>query len=323
MKKAAGSVLGLAWPTDAGIGAMAASLLQGGLRHSEATVLSETRMSRIEDRLMNAVRDGIAQDCLPLPTLPEVALRIQELARDKNVSAGRMASEISRDPATAARLLKIANSASQRALRKIDNLQMAVARLGIDLTSSMVISLTLAQLFRARSEVIGRQLKASWVRSQEVAAMAHVMATHYTVLKPELAMLAGLTHEIGMLPILRLADDFPEITEDPAALDRVLQQLHPRTGCLVLRMWNFPPEIIDVPMLHLNFSRRHDGPADYADVVTVASLQSHIGHDTPLAKIDRARVPAFEKLDISPEVDMLESEDISEELQESRALLAA
>lgn len=280
-------------------------------------------MSKIEDRLMEAVREGIAQDRLPLPTLPEVALRIQELARDENVSAGRMANEISRDPATAARLLKVANSASQRALRKVDNLQMAVARLGMDLTSSIIISLTIKQLFRARSEIISRYLKASWVRSQEVAAMAHVMATHYTVLKPELAMLSGLTHEIGILPILRLADDFPEISEDPAALERVLAQLHPRIGCLVLRTWNFPPEIVDVPMQHLQFSRRHAGPADYADVVMVANLQIHIGGDTALARVDRTQVPAFEKLDISPEVDVLEGEDIGDQFKESQALLAA
>ena len=280
-------------------------------------------MSKIEERLMNAVREGIAQDRLPLPTLPEVALRIQELARDRNVSASRMASEIARDPATAARLLRIANSSAQRALRKIDNLQMAVARLGIDLTSNIVTSLTMAQLFRARSEGVGRYLKASWVRSQEVAAMAHVMAAHFTVLKPELAMLAGLTHEIGVLPILRLADDFPEINDDPAALQRVIEKLHPRTGCLVLRVWNFPPEIIDVPMLHLDLTRRHDGPADYADVVTVANLQGHVGRDTALAKVDRSRVPAFEKLDISPEVDVLEGGDIGDELQESYSLLAA
>lgn len=280
-------------------------------------------MSKIEDRLMQALRESIAQDSLPLPTLPEVALRIQELARDENVSAARMASEILRDPATAARLIKIANSAAQRALRKIDNLQMAVARLGINLTSSIVTSLTIAQLFRARSEFIGRHLNASWLRSQEVAAMSHVMAMHYTVLKPELAMLAGLTHEIGMLPILRLADDFPEISEDPVALDRVLEQFHPRIGCLVLRMWNFPMEICDVPMRHLDFARRHDGPADYADVVSVATLQCHMGSNTPLAKVDRTLVPAFQKLDISPEVDMIEGVDVSEELKESRSLLAA
>ena len=258
-----------------------------------------------------------------MPTLPEVALRIQELASDENVSASRMATEISRDPATAARLLKIANSASQRALRKIDNLQMAVARLGMDLTSNIVTSLTMTQLFRARSEVVDHQLKASWVRSQEVAAMAHVLAAHYTVLKPELAMLAGLTHEIGALPILRIADDCPELSRDPQALERVIAQLHPRIGCLVLRMWKFPTETADVPMQHLQFERRHDGPADYADVITVANLQCHVGSNSRLAAVDRSRVAAFEKLDISPEVDVIESEDIGGEIRETRALLAA
>lgn len=280
-------------------------------------------MSSIEERLLSLVREGITQDRLPMPTLPEVALRIQELASDENVSASRLASEISRDPATAARLLKIANSASQRALRKIDNLQMAVARLGMDLTSNIVTSLTMTQLFRARSPVVDQHLKASWVRSQEIAAMSHVLATHYTALKPELAMLAGLTHEIGALPILRLADDCPELSKDPTALDRVLAQIHPRVGCLVLRMWKFPQEIVDVPMQHLQFTRRHDGPADYSDVVTVANLQCHVDGNSRWADVDRTRVPAFEKLDISPEIDVIESKDIGDEFKETRALLAA
>ena len=280
-------------------------------------------MSTIEDRLMQAVREGIAEDRLPLPTLPEIAMRIQELARDEHVSASRMAAEIGRDPATSARILKIANSAAQRAVRPVDNLQMAVARLGMNLTSSIVISLTMKQLFHARSEAISLRLKTSWVRSQEVAAMAHMIASHHTVLKPELAMIAGLTHEIGVLPILRIADGFPEIANDPKALERVLQKLHPRSGCIVLRMWHFPEDIVDVPMQHLDFLRRHDGPPDYADVVTVANLQIHADQDNFLSKVDRSQVNAFARLDISPEVDMLEIEDVQEQFQQAQELFAA
>jgi HD-like signal output (HDOD) protein len=281
-------------------------------------------MSGIEDRLMQAVREGIAHDRLPLPTLPEVALRIQRLARDEDVTAAALAAEISRDPATAARLLKIVNSASQRALRSVDNLQMAIARLGMNLTCSIAIGLTVEQLFRARSPMIDQRLRAVWKRSQEVAAMAQVLATHCTALKPELAMLAGLVHEIGVLPVLRMADEqFPEVAQDSAALERALAQLHPRTGVLVLRLWNFPPEIVDVPMQHVDLRRRHDGPADYGDVISIACLQTHIGVDHPLAAVDRGTVPAFGKLDLSPEVDMLEAEGIQEEFNDNCALLRA
>ncbi|TXH03822.1 MAG: HDOD domain-containing protein [Nevskiaceae bacterium] len=281
-------------------------------------------MSRIEDRLMQAVREGVAQDRLQLPTLPEVALRIQRLARDESVSAARLAAEIGRDPATAARLLKIANSASQRALRAVDNLQMAIARIGMTLTCNLAIGLTVEQLFRARSPLIDRKLRAVWTRSQEVAAMAQVLAAHCTVLKPELALLAGLVHEIGVLPVLRIADEqFPEVAEDPAALERALAQLHPRTGALVLRVWNFPPEIVDVPMHHVNLRRDHDGPADYGDVITVACLQTHLGGDHPLAQVDRSTVPAFAKLDLSPEVDFLEIDGVQEQYDDNCGMLAA
>lgn len=279
-------------------------------------------MSRIEDHLMQTVRESIAQDRLPLPTLPEVALRIQRLARDEDVTAARLATEISRDPATAARLLKIANSASQRSRRGVDNLQMAIARIGMNLSCSIAIGLTVAQLFRARTPLIDQRLRATWTRSQEVAAMAQILAAHCTVLKPELAMLAGLVHEIGVLPVLRIADEqFPDVAQDTEALERVLAQLHPRTGALVLRMWNFPAEIADVPMQSADLLRRHDGPADYGDVISVARLQTHVGLDHPLAKVDRSTVPAFAKLDLSPEVDMLEAEGMQERYDDNYELL--
>lgn len=73
------------------------------------------------------------------------------------------------------------------------------------------------QMFHARSPVVDRMLRQAWVRRQEVAALAHVLTLHYAALNPELALLAGLVHEISALPILRLAGDHPSVAHDPRA----------------------------------------------------------------------------------------------------------
>ncbi|HWU69546.1 MAG TPA: HDOD domain-containing protein [Stenotrophobium sp.] len=280
-------------------------------------------MTQVEDQLMQTVQDAIARNTLTLPTLPEIALRIQELGRDENVSAAELASEIAKDPATVVQLIRIANSAAQKTTRTVDNLQVAIARLGIRLTVNIAVGLAMEQVFRAGSRMIDQRLRKAWAHSQDVAAIAHVLSAHCTRLQPEMAMLAGLVHEIGVLPILRIADKLPEVSCDAQAIDRVVEALHPRIGSLVLSAWQFPEEIARVPEHAFNLGRNHEGPGDYGDIITVAVLQSVLGSDHPLARTDRAAVPAFSRLGITPEVDVIEVMGIEDELEASRAMLAA
>lgn len=276
-----------------------------------------------EDRLFRAVVDALTQDRLTLPTLPEVAMRIGQATQDERATASQLAIEIGRDPAIAVRLLRVANSSALSAGRKVDNIQQAVTRLGMGLVRSLVTGLALEQLFFSRAPALKERLRKTWANSLEVAALAQVLASQCTVLRPELAMLAGLSHEIGALPVIRMAESFGEEVTDMAALDRVIRNLQPRVGRMVLQAWDFPDELVEVPSRWMDFGRTHEGPADYVDVVTVAALQSHQNREGRLAGIDRLRVPAFLKLDISPEVDVFELDGVQERFEESRAAMSA
>ncbi|MGH8506741.1 MAG: HDOD domain-containing protein [Stenotrophobium sp.] len=278
-------------------------------------------MTQVEDQLMQTVQEAIARNTLTLPTLPEIALRIQELGRDKNVSAAELAAEISKDPATVVQLIRIANSAAQKTTRTVDNVQVAIARLGIRLTVNIAVGLAMEQIFRASSKIIDQRLRKAWAHSQDVAAIAHVLSAHCTKLKPEMAMLAGLVHEIGVLPILRIADKLPEVSRDEQAIDRVVAALHPRIGSMVLSAWQFPEEISMVPVHAFDLARANEGPGDYADVITVAILHSAVGSNHPLAHEDRSAVPAFSRIGITPEIDAIELMDIEDELEASRSML--
>jgi HD-like signal output (HDOD) protein len=276
-----------------------------------------------EERLYRAVVDALTQDRLTLPTLPEVAMRISQATQDERTTASRLATEIARDPAIAVRLLRVANSSAMCGGRKIDNLQQAITRLGMPLVRSLVTGLALEQLFFSRSPALKERLRRTWSHSLEVAALAQVLAVHCTMLRPELALLAGLAHEIGALPVIRVAESFSEELPDAAGFDRVIRNLQPRVGRMVLQAWDFPDELVEVPSKWIDFARTHEGPADYIDVVTVAALQSHQHRQGRLSGIDRARVPAFLKLDISPEVDVFEIEGVQEKYEESRSALVA
>jgi len=69
-----------------------------------------------------------------------------------------------------------------------------------------------------------------WQHSIEVAAASQVIASKQPNIANDEAMLAGLIHQIGALPILMKAADMPELLEDPRRLDTLIDNLYPKIG---------------------------------------------------------------------------------------------
>ncbi|MGH8446430.1 MAG: HDOD domain-containing protein [Solimonas sp.] len=262
----------------------------------------------LQERFQRIVVDALSHDRLVLPTLPEIALHVRQLVQREDVSAATLASELQKDPALAVRLIRVANSAAQRGGHRVDNVRQAVTRLGFDYTRLLVSGLAIEQMFARGTPWLEARLRRSWRQSVDVAAAAQVLAAHCTLLNPEMAMLASLVHDIGALPILRLAEMNPSSIDNERELDDVLEVLSPRIGCLVLQAWHFPTELMDVPEQWRDLTQAHDGAPTYGDVVRVALLQSPAGRDKPYATVDRATVPAYRKLDVSPDVDVMKME---------------
>lgn len=263
------------------------------------------------------ILDSIKKDELLLPTMPEVALRLREVAENPNSDARNIAAVIGTDAALTARIIKVANSPLVRGVHKVDDLKMAVSRMGIAYTSNLAIGIAMEQLFQATSEAVDDQMRLTWEHSTEVAGLSHVLCQHFTNLRPDEATLAGLVHEIGKLPILLWAD---EQEWDRAFIAEVIDKLHPELGRLILESWDFPSAIISVPVDHNQFSRTSES-TDYADVVMVAKLQSLAGTDHPYAALDWSKIPAFDSLGISIDVILAEVDDLGEEVSAAKSLL--
>ena len=209
---------------------------------------------------------------LDLPTLPDMARKIQDLIDDPNVSAHQVVNLLSADPAVSMHIIRAANSAAFNDGKSVDNLRNAISRLGYRMLRSMVINITMTKLFQASSPLIHQQLKKLWGHSREVAANCYVLARQQNHLKPDVAMLAGLVHDIGALPIYLHADRHHSRL-DQVTLEDMVCKFSSVIGAKLLQSWNFPVELIDVVSGHENLQRVNDsGAADYADVVTMANL---------------------------------------------------
>ncbi len=278
-----------------------------------------------EQKFTTILLDDIANNRLILPTLPEIAAKIRKMVDSPDYAADKLGRIISTDAALSARLLQVANSVFFRGLNPVENVQTAIIRLGSVCVRNVVSSLVMAQLYQAKeTAIIKKDLHKLWVHGARVAAISQVLARRYTKLDPEEAMLGGLIHDIGILPILRRAVDFPELLEDRAALQRVINNMHTDVGRLILEDWGFPEKMLIVAAEHENLQRNTSEKVDLADIVLVANIHAHLGvPGNKFAQVDIADIPALKKLGLTPKESITTIIEAQSEIAEIQKLLTS
>lgn len=274
-------------------------------------------MNKKAEQFFNELKTAVESDQLILPTLPEVALKIRDAVESESTSAQEIAETLTQDASLSARLIQVSNSPLYRSRNPIEDLQMAVTRLGIRMVRDLVVSLAMKQIYQATSDVLDEHFRRSWNTSVEVAAICRMLATTIPGINPEQALLAGLIHNIGTLPILVKAEDDDELFNDSAALGEVIEALQGPVGELILKTWNFGDAMTEVVTHAHDFGYNHDESARLIDIVQVALLQGgHIEGD-----IDWTAVPAFSKLGMDTEVNVVEIEENQEIIENTKQSL--
>lgn len=278
-------------------------------------------MNSIAEKISKDIFNAIDRDQLILPTMPEMAIKVRDIAEDKDASIIQLAKVINQDTALTARIIKVANNPLFRASRDIEDINMALSRLGMQYACNIATGLAMEQMFQATTDIVDKRMRETWQKSCEVAGICYVFCKHYTGLRPDQAALAGLIFQIGLLPILSYAEDHPSLLCDSMTLDRVIEDAHPIIGNTILTAWKFPKELRHIPINHLDYYRR-DQNADYADLVTVAMLQSYAGSPT-LSDVDIKNVTAFGRLGLEPDIESAEAQNLSAEMEAARNMLGS
>ncbi len=276
---------------------------------------------QIEQFWRDLVSD-IRSNRVELPALPDIAVRARRLLDSHTATDRQIARLIGADAVLSTRLLRVANSPLYRATRKIEDVKSAVTRLGHAAVRSVVTSIAMEQLYHHKlaSPLKRRFLEQTWNHSVHVAALSHVIARDYTGFQPDQALLGGLIHDIGKLPILEYAELLPELMENEKLLARLLAALHTKVGTLILRTWQFTDDLVTVTAEHEDLDRDPGTDADLTDVVIIANLLSYVGTDHPLTKRDWSAIPAFHRLALTPEESIDIIRDARDEIAEIRQL---
>ncbi len=185
-----------------------------------------------------------------LPTLPTVAMRITELARDPDADLGQVADAISHDPALVAKVLRIANSPFYALRRRCENLRQALTFLGINGTLALALSFSLLRAFKEQRQS-GLDHEWFWRRSLIAAASSRVLAEHLAPTAGEELFLGALLQDIGMLALdSAVADFYAPVANQKAEHELFVsferEQLgtdHAAVGAWLLDLWHLPDHI--------------------------------------------------------------------------------
>jgi len=237
---------------------------------------------------------------LIVPSLPEVISRISDAINDKRKGTQQVAKIIQLDPGLTARLIQIANSPAYRSYFPIDSCQMAVTRMGLRTTRSIITALVLHNIFKIKSQLLRNRMNRLWQHSCNIAAICYVLAQlHKGKLEPEKALLAGLVHDIGELPVLHYISDYPDLIGSENNLDEIVSSLKGSLGRKILQKWQFSTDLIEVPELADEWSREAPGPVDYVDLVIVAQVHGLFGTNHSQQIPPLVELPAFNKMSLS------------------------
>ena len=243
---------------------------------------SQTNSSnQVAFEFVRSLAGELSKGHVDLPSFPEVAVRVRRVLSDSNSSVDQVVRVVGSEPALAARLLRISNSASlNRSGRVVTDLRTAINRIGYNMVRSASISFAMSQI-RKSGKLQGLEVRLTtlWERSTLVAAFAYVLARTCSRVNPDEAMLAGMMHAIGKLYVLTRAVDHPELFLSDGTLDDIVRDWHASIGKAILENWAFPEATATAVGEQEDLEREDSGPPDLRDVVAIAILMANYRDD--------------------------------------------
>ena len=255
-----------------------------------------------------------------LPSMPEVALKINQAIQDEHLDIQKIADIIQIDPMIAARAVQVANSAMYAGSQPVQTIKRAVQRIGLRAMRAIVMSVTIRNLYTAESPLIKKRMTTYYHHSIRVGVISHVLTKKIKGFDPEQAFLAGLIHDIGIVPILIRADSHDDIKHNADLLEKIIGDLKISVGAMLLRQWGFEDELITVVQDAEKWDRDVIN-ADYCDVIQVAQLHCEMIGGRKLDAPALAELPAFERLGLSEINPMLIVAQAKQEMSEVIHLL--
>lgn len=225
-----------------------------------------------------------------------------KIIHNPSTSAPDVARIIVQDPSLAAKVVRLANSAFYGMPRSITSISNAVVILGLHVINTLVLSLTVFDLFPQDKENTMFNRQAFWHHSLGCALLAKLLAIkaqHRVMIDGEEAFCAGLLHDIGKIVMEQyLHEEFRDALAlatrkhltAHAAEQEAIGATHTEVAGWLTEEWDLPP-VLQLPM------RFHHSPAETEneqEAVYLIHLADRLCYDNGLALDETTSVPDCE-----------------------------
>lgn len=223
-------------------------------------IFIQTRQSREFVIIMNAKKIFAKIDAIrDLPTLPVIALEVNKLMEDADVSINQVSTLIERDPSIAMKILKLVNSAFYGYRSSVNTLSRAIMLLGFNTVRNAILSVSVINAFSGADELEGFNPNSFWRHSISVAVASKRFAELTRMEAPDNGFIGGLVHDIGKVILAQLFKDLfikvwtlsrAEHLSFYAAEKKVLAVDHAMIGSHLAKKWALPLDLVDVIRCH-------------------------------------------------------------------------
>lgn len=196
-----------------------------------------------------------------ISSLPEITNRIVEVVDDPRATAHDMHEIVKNDPALAAKILKVVNSAFYGLPAQIASLDRAIVMLGLSAVKNIALAASLARLFKPGALSEQFEARDLWRHCVGVGVCARMLTKAAQGVQNDEAFVAGLVHDMGLLVEYQIfPDQLREVInraqsrgDDFCSTERELIGAdHQAFGAALAMKWKFPPILRCVISHHHN-----------------------------------------------------------------------
>ncbi|HSR69170.1 MAG TPA: HDOD domain-containing protein [Acidobacteriota bacterium] len=214
----------------------------------------------------------------PLPVT--VQKLISSLSGSEDVSFKELGRLIEYDPAVAANILRVANSALYAGRRRIEDPRDAVVRLGTATLLDIVLGSYLKEL-TVSAPLYNLSEEELWLHSAVCSIAVKQLAKEANVKIPQTTVIAALVHDVGKIIMVRYmeadVDDILDLCRQEhltfvEAERKLFGCDHAEVGAAIGRKWAFPQPIVDAIEKHHQVPLQDPTPS--LDAVILANLVS-------------------------------------------------
>lgn len=245
-----------------------------------------TRVLRLDTRLTSLKLRALTGGLKNLPSLPELYLEIADALQSPNCSSQRIAEIASQDPAIAAKLLQLSNSAFFGFSRKVSSIAEAVQLLGVGIIQSLALAVPVFASF-SRQKCPSFPLEQIWEHSLQTGIISRRICSEHLAdaFLGEQAFCAGLLHDLGKIILADgLPDEYSAILQEaheqrqPVSVveQKRLEATHAEVGAYLLAIWGLPIPLVEAVANHHHPG--HCGNREFclAGIVHAANALQHL-----------------------------------------------